>query len=157
MLGALTWRNATLSGACRGAVWGLSAMYFLRSVCAVCAICALPSNVLAEPIDGNTIYNACKSDDPMSAGFCLGYTFGSIEAQKMGAFISLRASGVDLNTGEMNMLIDGLLGRCIPENVINSQLVDVVKKFLAENPARRHESARSLIWEALTVSFPCGD
>ena len=44
---------------------------------------------------------------------------------------------------------------CYPRGYNLSQLSDVVKKFIENNPARRAEMAPALIYESLFEAFPC--
>jgi len=44
---------------------------------------------------------------------------------------------------------------CLPDGVVLSQTVDVVVKWLKDNPAQRHYSASSDIEVALREAFPC--
>ncbi len=44
---------------------------------------------------------------------------------------------------------------CIPDAVTVGQVVDVVKKYLEANPARRHQDAGLLVYVAVTEAFPC--
>jgi len=44
---------------------------------------------------------------------------------------------------------------CVPKNVTISQTKDVVTRWLANNPERRHYSADSLVAWALAEGFPC--
>jgi hypothetical protein len=88
-------------------------------------------------------------------GFCIGYVIGYSEGTPWG--VALAAANV---RGEMvpdvNNLIGNVTGSCVPADAPNSQLRDVVTKYLQENPASRHESARTLIWRAYAAAFPCG-
>lgn len=43
---------------------------------------------------------------------------------------------------------------CVPK-VMNKQIRDVVKKFLQENPAKRHEPAVLLVLMAIAEAWPC--
>lgn len=44
---------------------------------------------------------------------------------------------------------------CVPANVTSGQLADIVKKYLAENPASRHADAAALVSAALIAVWPC--
>jgi|SRR5215469_4451814 len=44
---------------------------------------------------------------------------------------------------------------CLPDGVVLNQAVDVVVKWLKDNPAQRHYSASSDIEVALREAFPC--
>jgi len=44
---------------------------------------------------------------------------------------------------------------CVPSAATVQQVSDVVKKYLAEHPERRHYTASSVIFVALGEAFPC--
>jgi len=44
---------------------------------------------------------------------------------------------------------------CIEPKVTTSQIVDMTKVYLRDNPDKRHESAAFLIRRVLTEAFPC--
>jgi hypothetical protein len=44
---------------------------------------------------------------------------------------------------------------CIPSQVNNGQLVDIVKKYLEQNPESRHEYRGVLVIRALSKAYPC--
>lgn len=44
---------------------------------------------------------------------------------------------------------------CIPQGVTRQQAVDVVKKFLFDNPATLHLPADDLVVQALRSAWPC--
>lgn len=109
----------------------------------------------AQQISGNSLYDACRNDDPAIAGFCIGYLIGLIEGRGIGAFQVLAQLQPGENAGQMNSLVNNFLGHCIPEDASNEQLRDVAVEYLRENPASRHETARLLIWQAYVEAFPC--
>ena len=87
---------------------------------------------------GNSLLETCSSVGKADELFCLGYIGGVAD-------------------------VDGLEGAtfperqrsCVPDNVSNGQLMDVVVKYLKEHPEERHMLAAILIVEALTKAFPC--
>lgn len=44
---------------------------------------------------------------------------------------------------------------CIPANSDSGQIVEVVCKYVVENPKERHRNARVLVVNALREAFPC--
>lgn len=44
---------------------------------------------------------------------------------------------------------------CAPKNVSVAQLLDVVKKYVNENPDKRHKPAKELVMMSLIGAFPC--
>ena len=86
------------------------------------------------------------ADNMAADGFCLGYIVGAIEGLKWGAasIIEQDSPGI-LQSDELDLLSSVLLGFCVPVSASNGQLKDVVVKYLRENPATRHETARTLV------------
>jgi hypothetical protein len=87
--------------------------------------------------DGNWLLNACGTGPYQAApanymtGVCLGYVGG----------ISFSA------------MLEGVI--CPSDGVLTDQVVDVVIKYLLDNPAQRSELAGVLIRRSITTSFPC--
>lgn len=109
----------------------------------------------AQPISGNDLYKVCTADDPVLAGFCVGYLIGQIEGQFLGGLLFSQSAEVDLDTESFNSLANMVFQHCIPPAAPNSQLRDVVVRYLEDNPATRHETARFLVLAAYREAFPC--
>jgi hypothetical protein len=115
------------------------------------------SPVASQTSQGNDLLEACSMPDNLAAeGYCIGYVVGAIEGMKLGAvsvlaFIAPEQSGVE----HLDRMSNIALNFCIPADASNRQLVEVVVKYLRENPETRHETARTLIHSALVESFPC--
>lgn len=88
-----------------------------------------------------------------TAGVLDGFLVGSVD-------IGLTASIEAMKRGEtLNGVALSQRGRyCLqfPNNKFDTdQIFDIVKKFLANNPERRHEQGATLILEAVSKAFPC--
>lgn len=94
--------------------------------------------------DGNELYRMCQENSSLNSP-CLGYIVGVVEG--LNTMNSIAVSKYK-PTAQMEF--------CLPEHATYTQLVDVVKKYLIENPAERHEEASILIFFALQNIFPCG-
>ena len=116
---------------------------------------AVPHAGDAQSITGNSLFEACTSDNQTLAGFCIGYLIGQTEGQFWGALLFTQGAGIDLETGDFNSMANMMFQHCVPQDATNQQLRDVVVTYLTENPATRHETARSLVWEAYRAAFPC--
>ncbi|QIE54961.1 hypothetical protein G5B40_05545 [Pikeienuella piscinae] len=122
----------------------------------VCSVLLFPTVGITQQIDGNELYETCTDENPVLAAFCVGYIIGYVEGSPWGAFVVLNRLAPKDDNAVANALAREFLGSCPPENASNSQLTDVVKKYLEEHPETRHESARTLIWQAFSEAFPCG-
>ncbi|MGB7655220.1 MAG: Rap1a/Tai family immunity protein [Novosphingobium sp.] len=95
----------------------------------------------AMPMDsGNTFLQHCRdanSGKPgvssLDFGLCYGYLAGIVDGDSLGEHPHV----------------------CRPNGVTNGQAMDVVLKFLEDNPADRHYSAGPLVLLALMKAFPC--
>ncbi|MGR3548251.1 MAG: Rap1a/Tai family immunity protein [Roseovarius sp.] len=110
----------------------------------------------AQQISGNELLETCTSDDQVLAGFCIGYVIGYSEGAPWGVALAAASVGGDMVGPDLNNMVGNVTGSCVPADAPNSQLRDVVTSYLRENPASRHESARTLIWRAYAAAFPCG-
>lgn len=88
---------------------------------------------------GNRLFEDCRAANYFNRGYCGGYVTGIVDTIE-----SLQSRGI--------LPRDAL---CIPEESTKGQLVDVVLKYLEQNPERRHLEAGSLVPEALNRAFPC--
>jgi len=118
----------------------------------------LPSSGLADTVSGNTLHNACNAagdDSAVQFGFCIGYIGGVFDGMKFGAGAVMFQAMPESSAAEVDQATNSMIGVCVPVNAERAQLVDIVIKFLTENPQMRHESARGLIFQALQRAFPC--
>lgn len=125
---------------------------FALALC-VAVVNASASN--AQNLTGNVIYEACTANDEAMSAFCSGYIIGQIEGKVFGALLFSNGLELKLETAAFNELANGLFHHCIPAEASNRQLQDVTVRYLQQNPGKRHESARFLVWEALMDAFPC--
>jgi hypothetical protein len=112
-------------------------MKFLFSVALLLLLSASAHPQRVSTTTGNDLLESCESRDFKQA-FCLGYITGVTDFDGMdgAAFPERRRS-------------------CIPENVSNGQVRDVVVKYLKDHPEERHLLAAVLIVEAASKAFPC--
>jgi hypothetical protein len=82
---------------------------------------------------GNLLVGHCEPDDAtFTDGLCYGYVYGVYD------------------------VIEGARA-CAPDVVTGKQLVNIVRKYLKENPENLHHNAASLVTFALAQAFPCSD
>ena len=85
---------------------------------------------------GNDLWSRCSGDNTYQSGLCQGFVTGIADAMGIAAVLGGRRA-------------------CIPLAVTEGQTLDVVKRFLGQHPAERHEEAVSLVAQALSEAFPC--
>jgi len=92
--------------------------------------------------NGNELYGQCQAEktDPVyyqKHANCLSYISGVSDATEGPA--------------------KGMFGItfCLPDNVTQGQIADVVKKWLSDNPQDRHFTASWLVVAALAGAWPC--
>lgn len=117
--------------------------------------CIAPVSVDAQTTSGNALYDTCTSDNTVLAGFCIGYIMGLVEGQFWGGLLSAKAAGIQFESQDFNATLNEFFQHCIPQDATNEQLRDVVVKYLRNNPATRHQTARILVWQAYREAFPC--
>ena len=94
---------------------------------------SVAAGVTAAFMTGNQLWDACNKPDA-SSGYCGGYIAGA--ANSMSAETPRPAA-------------------CFPHEVGVEQLVNVVKLYLSQHPAKRHFGAFEVIFLALSSAFPC--
>lgn len=80
-------------------------------------------------VSGNDLYAECSANTQL----CLGF---------------VEAVADSFTSYEPSLL-------CLPGTVTNGQLVDIVAKFLRDNPEERHRTAYMLVAQAIGAAFPC--
>lgn len=131
----------------------------LYSILALAAFTAHPNVSQAEALTGNALYESCtanREDEAAKFTYCVGYITGVGDGLIFGGVTSILRLGLeDVNAAEASDIAYQTMGYCAPSAVTAYQTIDVVIKFLADNPAIRHESARGLILAAYREAFPC--
>ena len=129
----------------------------MRTILAL-ALTWASSPAMSQTITGNEVLSACEATTRGSRRvFCIGYIVGLWEGIHWGTFVAFRSVGGFEQGGaaEANDFASMLLGSCVPEHVENSQITDVVIRYLRDNPTTRHESVRGLMQQAMAEAFPC--
>jgi Ssp1 endopeptidase immunity protein Rap1a len=98
-----------------------------------------------------------KNEDPTTTGNALLQTLQDgkndfIEGMAWGYIFAVAHTQTNL----LPMLVpSGTSNSCPPGGVTNKQIIDIVRRYLEDNPETRHEAAYVLISRALVKSFPC--
>lgn len=88
---------------------------------------------------GNGFYSFCSSaSEEWQHSACLAYTKG---LHDMAGFLWAR--------GRVKPEI------CLPQGVSLSQYLDILLKYLKDNPDQRHKPTAELLWVAASKSYPC--
>lgn len=91
----------------------------------------------ASFLDGNDLYARCAAPmGDVSLSFCNGYVAGISDALYEGNSVNGYKA-------------------CIPSGPTVGQMADVVRQFLAANPASRHKASEGLVAHAISDAFPC--
>lgn len=107
----------------------------------------VPDAALAETT-GIELQRRCAGD---SSSFCLGFIAGAIEVQQDWEYFS----EVNPTKNAMNPFAPQPPHFCFPKQVTLGQIVQIVNKYLNENPEKLHFAAAPLIGAALVAAFPC--
>jgi hypothetical protein len=115
----------------------------------VVASLLVASPVMAGPfMNGNDLQKYCSIMDQPSDSHSM------IDAQHMGICFGFIEAFNDFHSSLLT-LDDFVPLFCIPEKATVSQLIQVVSKYLKENPEKLHLDASYLIIHALREAFPC--
>jgi hypothetical protein len=106
-------------------------------------LASLATEAKAAFKDGNKLYSECTSS-PDYVLVCMGYVQGVVDAGDQEAFL-LEADG---------RTIAGFRW-CASDRANTKQAVDIVVRYLRDNPQRRHLVAAGLVAEALSQAWPC--
>ncbi|SRR6266436_68773 len=100
------------------------------------ALLGMADEASAGFLDGNALYRYCTATDAFSQGACIGYVDGVADLMGFSDDVAKRP-------------------QCIPVSVQAQQVVDVVVKFLRDNPADRNYNADSLVFAAIHQAWNC--
>jgi hypothetical protein len=126
----------------------------MRAFSLICILAIFPGFCYAQNLSGNELLETCEAQDDLARfGFCIGYISGVIEGMKWGVAAPLLMSG---QTAQEADKTGGMfLGFCSPEGGTLGQYKDVVVLYLRNNPAERHNTARTQVQSALSEVYPC--
>ena len=113
------------------------------AVVVLISMAAVPAQARYET--GNTLYSDCtnsgtKIDRLVAGAHCSSYIVGVYDEHEFQSLISKTSPEF-----------------CAPKGVVIQQLVDIVTKFLVDNPESRQYPAAALVKLSLTKAFPCKD
>jgi len=96
---------------------------------------------------GNELYQDCISNDVSAKGICLGYIEGvrlGYDLGRVHGYMKYHSPGDVYSTPH-----------CAPESGTKGQMMDVIIKYLKNNPKIRHKRATDLVHNAFKQAFPC--
>lgn len=105
-------------------------------------------------VSGNDLVAACAGASGEQQGFCVGYIMGVTEGVRLGVAAPFMIDGKK-STKEINEISNSLLMYCAFPEVSAAQNVEVVKKYLGENPEKLHFPARGLLLQAFQNAYTC--
>lgn len=100
----------------------------IATVAAVLTLLSAPAH--ADFKSGNELLDHTNVDNYYNKGNAMGYIMGVVDAY----------SSIYI---------------CPPATITGGQVQDIVKSYLAQNPATRHEGASILVFRAMVEFFPC--
>ena len=112
------------------------------AVATAVALVCLPASARAQRsfMTGNELQSLCNTKGAWGMVACTAYVMAIFEVMYSNPIYGWSA--------------------CFPSGVIAGQMIagqmtDVVKRFLAQHPEQRHNTAGSLVAQALAEAFPC--
>jgi hypothetical protein len=97
-------------------------------------IVRIPHDIFVE---GNEFHSWCSQKEDAPGAMCFGYIVGV-------------ADGL-----EESVTTGGRRTICYPSTVSLGQIRDIVLKYMADNPDKRHYPASYTVQNALSAAFPC--
>lgn len=104
----------------------------MREACFLFGFLSLTFSANATFDDGNKLLNYCTSEKSFDQGVCSGLISGYMDDMQM-AYTCSKAD----------------------PKITRRQVIDVVIKFLKDNPADRHLPGVNLAWRAFVAAFDC--
>jgi hypothetical protein len=127
----------------------------LRTIALIVVITSL-SVSSAVALDGNKIHSLC-SDSPDLPNLYVSGVLDEAKDMKEVIFV-LHEAKRPIPPKEMALMFRMANGNvCTPDGVTIAQSRDIVCKHLKDHPATRHNTAASLVRDALEAAFPCND
>lgn len=119
----------------------------MRKFTMVVTVFALVATLDAQPAearektrafaDGNILHEYCTEESELARTVCTWYIIGVYDAA-------------------MSVSVESLVPLiCAPKPAQARQIVDVARKFLEDNPDKRHLNASGIVANALKEAFPC--
>ena len=97
-------------------------------------------NTEAFAVTGNVLYSLMESNDPVNKAYTESYITSVADSLSLVIGLSMEANR---------------RYPCVPKVGSYQQIFDITKKYLADNPQKRHESAYILTFIAIDEAFPC--
>lgn len=101
----------------------------------------------ADTLSGNNLLEMMQSKEWADKKGALFYILGVMNAKEIQAYKDNLRVAKDSKLDEPPF--------CVPETSNNGQIFDIVKKYLLDNPAVRHEPALPIVQIALEKAFHC--
>ncbi|HYD35905.1 MAG TPA: Rap1a/Tai family immunity protein [Vitreimonas sp.] len=112
-------------------------------------VLALLFHTQANAVSGNELYGLITSNDPSDFLEGTKFILGHSGAEKFFHYLE------GVLAAEEKREPDFTRFACVPSDVTIGQAVDVIKKYLLDNPDKRHFDANQLAHFALIQAWPC--
>lgn len=108
----------------------------------------LDSGARADFVTGNELYAICTSGDSSDRSKCLGYVVRIADAA---AYNPIVRKGYYTSWGSSLAQAHW----CLPSDVLDTQVLDVVVNYLRDKPQFRNAGAAGIVAFALDDAWPC--
>lgn len=111
------------------------------------------SSAHSAEVDGAALAQIAKEQRPVAVAYVAGF----VQGWKVHAAVEesiVQGRGIPMETWR-KVMVDGRIMFCLPDEVSPPQALDIVTKFIAENPQYLTEPAMVVTWVALVKSHPC--
>jgi hypothetical protein len=127
----------------------------MRRVLLIALVFGLLDSAVAEAMDGNKLFEGCRQQYRVGLSGYVAGVWDKAGSDAVTATVYLAMQDRKKSEHMDKMLMDGMNAACLPQGVTNGQMVDVICKFLRDNPAERHKLGSDLTMNALVTAFPC--
>ena len=103
----------------------------------------------AKAVSGNELYGLLASKDPSEWFEGMQFVLGHSGAEKYFYYLEGALAAEEKRQPDFTRFA------CVPSEVTIGQAIDVIKKYLAEHPDKRHFDANQLTHFALIQAWPC--
>jgi len=128
-------------------------MKYAIMVLALVGVLARPTAAIAAGVTGNKMLELCTRTGDVGVALCAGYAWG----WRIGHTVAILATGKYwIKIKDPHAIMRAVpTNICIPQEVENPQLGEVLVKYLQDHPEKRHQEVDGLSLHAFAKAFPC--
>ncbi|MBY5440663.1 Rap1a/Tai family immunity protein [Rhizobium leguminosarum] len=126
----------------------------MRAILAAAMLLAA-SSAQADFFNGNDIHKYCKTDINLVTAYVAGWMDSHMFDDNLVAMAELTAPDEATKKHVRTYAKEIRSNICFPDDVTFTQTIDVICKYLDDNPAKRHFSMTGQFLAAYSAAWPC--